>query len=167
MDDGLRKIFKAANITMSVRMEGRSRKSVVASFHSLRHTFVSLSANAGVPLPVVQSIVGHCSSAMTRHYYHENETVLRQAVAAIPAIGERRDEKRAGNGEWVMGNGDASLVGASVPLARMVTDSREGRVPIRPLSIAARLKRLSQLLAKGLLSEEEFQSHRTRILGEM
>ena len=77
VDDGLRKIFKAANITMSVRMEGRSRKSVVASFHSLRHTFVSLSANAGVPLPVVQSIVGHCSSAMTRHYYHENEAVLR------------------------------------------------------------------------------------------
>ena len=44
---------------------------------------------------------------------------------------------------------------------------REGRVPMRPLSIAARLKRLSQLLAKGLIAEEEFQSHRTRILGEM
>ena len=24
---------------------------------------------------------------MTRHYYHENEAVLRKAVAAIPAIG--------------------------------------------------------------------------------
>ena len=66
LDAELSRIFKAANITMSVRMEGRTRKSVVASFHSLRHTFVSLSANAGVPLPVVQSIVGHCSTAMTR-----------------------------------------------------------------------------------------------------
>ena len=89
LDAGLSRIFKAANITMSVRMEGRTRKSVVASFHSLRHTFVSLSANAGVPLPVVQSIVGHCSTAMTRHYYHENEDVLRKAVAAIPVIDGR------------------------------------------------------------------------------
>ena len=89
LDSGLRKIFNTANITMSVRMEGRSRKSVVASFHSLRHTFVSLSANAGVPLPVVQSIVGHTSTAMTRHYYHENLDALRSAVTSIPAIGEQ------------------------------------------------------------------------------
>ena len=67
LDAGLRRIFKAANITMSIRMDGRCRKTVIASFHSLRHTFVSLSANAGVPLPVVQSIVGHCSTTMTRH----------------------------------------------------------------------------------------------------
>ena len=57
------------------------------SFHSLRHTFVSLSANAGVPLAAVQAIVGHTSTAMTRHYYHENEDALRRAVEAIPAIG--------------------------------------------------------------------------------
>ena len=95
LDAELSRIFKAANITMSVRMEGRTRKSVVASFHSLRHTFVSLSANAGVPLPVVQSLVRHCSTAMTRHYYHENEENLRKAVAAIPVIGERG----TGNGE--------------------------------------------------------------------
>ena len=87
LDEGIRRIFTAANVTMSVKMEGRCRKSVVASFHSFRHTFVSLSANAGVPLPVVQSIVGHCSTAMTRHYYHESEDALRQAVAAIPALG--------------------------------------------------------------------------------
>lgn len=87
IDDGLRKIFKAAGITMSVRVEGRRRKCVMASFHSLRHTFVSFSANAGVPLAIVQSIVGHSSTAMTRHYYHANEEVLRRAVNAIPPIG--------------------------------------------------------------------------------
>ena len=96
VDEGLRKIFNAAGITMSVHVEGRKRKHVLASFHSLRHTFVSISANAGVPLPVVQSIVGHCSSAMTRHYYHENLDALRRAVDAIPAVG---------HGEWGTGNG--------------------------------------------------------------
>ena len=42
--------------------------------------------NAGVPLHIVQSIVGHESTAMTRHYYHENVDSLRMAVNAIPAL---------------------------------------------------------------------------------
>lgn len=84
--NGIAKIFKAAGITMSVKLEGRRSKTPEATFHSLRHTFVSLAANAGVPLHVVQSIVGHESTAMTRHYYHENITALRSAVSAIPAF---------------------------------------------------------------------------------
>jgi len=83
---GLSKIFKAANITTSVKLEGRRHKTPEATFHSLRHTFVSFAANAGVPLHVVQSIVGHESTAMTRHYYHENIAALQSAVAAIPTL---------------------------------------------------------------------------------
>ena len=82
----LARIFRAANITMSVRLEGRKHRTPEATFHSLRHTFVSFAANAGVPLHVVQSIVGHESTAMTRHYYHENLAALRSAVTAIPAL---------------------------------------------------------------------------------
>ena len=82
----LSRIFKAANIDTSVRLEGRNRRTPEATFHSLRHTFVSLAANAGVPLHVVQSIVGHESTAMTRHYYHESVDALRSAVAAIPTL---------------------------------------------------------------------------------
>ena len=148
LDAELSRIFKAADITMSVRMEGRTRKSVVASFHSLRHTFVSLSANAGVPLPVVQSIVGHCSTAMTRHYYHENEENLRKAVAAIPVIGERG-----------MGNGERSSPDATTGRARS---------PSAPQSpIPARLRRLANLLKQGLITEEEHAAQRTRILNEL
>ena len=80
------RIFKAANITMSVRVAGRKHLTPEATFHSLRHTFVSFAANAGVPLHVVQSIVGHESTAMTRHYYHENLAALRKAVKAIPSL---------------------------------------------------------------------------------
>ena len=82
----LTRIFKAANITTSVRIEGRRTRTPEATFHSLRHTFVSFAANAGVPLHIVQSIVGHESTAMTRHYYHENLTALKSAVAAIPTL---------------------------------------------------------------------------------
>ena len=82
----LSRIFKAANIITSVRLEGRHRRTPEATFHSLRHTFVSFAANAGVPLHIVQSIVGHESTAMTRHYYHENIAALKSAVAAIPVL---------------------------------------------------------------------------------
>ena len=80
------RIFRAANIETSIRIEGRNRRTPEATFHSLRHTFVSFAANAGVPLHVVQSIVGHESTAMTRHYYHENIDVLKSAINAIPTL---------------------------------------------------------------------------------
>jgi hypothetical protein len=146
LDATLTQIFTAANITMSVRMEGRSRKSVVASFHSLRHTFVSLSANAGVPLPVVQSIVGHCSTAMTRHYYHENESALRAAVEAIPALG-----------------GGSEATGAH----SLAVESTSGAANCSIANISRRLKRIDRMFAKGLISESEFATHRARILSEM
>ena len=79
-------IFRAANIETSVKLQGRRHKTPEATFHSLRHTFVSFAANAGVPLHIVQSIVGHESTAMTRHYYHENLEALKGAVNAIPAL---------------------------------------------------------------------------------
>ena len=82
----LAKIFRTAGITTSVWIEGRRHRTPEATFHSLRHTFVSFAANAGVPLHIVQSIVGHESTAMTRHYYHENLDALKGAVAAIPTL---------------------------------------------------------------------------------
>ena len=87
----LGKIFHNAGIVTSVKIEGRKFKAPDAGFHSLRHTFVSLSANAGVPLHIVQEIVGHESNAMTRHYFHENIVALQQAVEAIPSISETGD----------------------------------------------------------------------------
>ena len=149
IDDGLRRIFKRANITMSVRMDGRNRRSVLASFHSLRHTFVSLSANAGVPLAVVQSIVGHSSTAMTRHYYHENEAALRRAVESIPAIGAASPESAAAG----------------------IHAGRDGSAPPRTAapaeSPARRLKQLARLHAQGLVTDAEYAAVRIRILNEL
>ena len=85
------RIFKDAGIITSVKVEGRKNKAPDATFHSLRHTFVSMSANAGVPLHIVQTIVGHQSTTMTRHYYHENVEALVAAVEAIPSISETGD----------------------------------------------------------------------------
>ena len=176
VDEGLRKIFNAAGITMSVHVEGRKRKHVLASFHSLRHTFVSISANAGVPLPVVQSIVGHCSSAMTRHYYHENLDALRSAVASIPVIGKRekgkgksgdegwgmRDEIR---GEWGMVDGERTSSHPSSSISAPCASSNSAPCSIG--NISRRLKRIDRMFSKGLITEAEFATHRARILSEM
>ena len=78
-------VFTKAGIKTQTTVDGE-RARVDVGFHSLRHTFVSLSANAGAPLAVVQAIVGHSNPAMTRHYYHESETALQSAVAALPSI---------------------------------------------------------------------------------
>ena len=86
ISEPLKRIFRRAGITMSVRVEGRRTKTPLATFHSLRHTFVSTAANAGVPLATVASIVGHSSTAMTRHYYHENLSSLSAAVNAMPSL---------------------------------------------------------------------------------
>jgi hypothetical protein len=52
----------------------------------LRHTFVSLCRESNAPLAVVESIVGHSSPAMTRHYTHVGELAAGRAVAMLPSI---------------------------------------------------------------------------------
>lgn len=76
-------VTEKASDTKSQRAIGAS----VYSLHSFRHTFVSFCANAGVPLAVVQSIVGHGSPAMTAHYTHISSEAKQKAVAALPAMG--------------------------------------------------------------------------------
>ena len=83
--------LEAARALFAKRFGSSKRDRVDVGFHSLRHTFVSLSANAGVPLAVVQSIVGHSSPVMTRHYYHASDDALKGAVAAIPDVIEATD----------------------------------------------------------------------------
>lgn len=82
----IQKVFRDCGIETQVE-QGEGRKALTeVGFHSLRHTFVSLSANAGAPIAVVQAIVGHSNPAMTRHYFHEQESALVSAVAALPDL---------------------------------------------------------------------------------
>lgn len=92
------RVFKAAGIETATDGADGHRKRALVSFHSLRHTFVSLAANAGVPLAVVQSIVGHSTVDMTRHYFHESEAALNSAVAALPCVTDGEPVGTAGGG---------------------------------------------------------------------
>jgi integrase len=63
---------------------GRSQSSL--SFHSLRHSFNSAMANAGVAPEVRQRLTGHSSAEMNRIYTHHELEPLRAAVATIPSL---------------------------------------------------------------------------------
>jgi integrase len=56
------------------------------SFHSLRHTAVSLLKDAGVPQAVVQELIGHDSAQMSQQYTHVGIEALQKAAAALPAL---------------------------------------------------------------------------------
>ena len=66
---------------------GRKRKQSVKDFHSLRHCFCYYAGLRGVPLPVVQSIVGHLTSAMTRHYQaHADRKARMQGLSLMRGL---------------------------------------------------------------------------------
>jgi len=73
--------------TMGKKSAGQRIKNPnLYSLHSFRHIFVSFCANAGVPLDVVASIVGHGSTAMTRHYAHISDAAKDKAIQALPVL---------------------------------------------------------------------------------
>ena len=64
---------------------GRSQSSL--SFHSLRHSFNSAMANAGVSSEVRQKLTGHATAKMNAQYTHHELEELRAAVSVIPRAG--------------------------------------------------------------------------------
>ena len=56
------------------------------SFHSLRHSAVSILKDAGVPDSVVMELVGHDSRAMTARYTSVGIESLAKAQGAMPKL---------------------------------------------------------------------------------
>ncbi len=86
----VRRHFEKCGITTTVKGNG-VHDIPVASFHSLRHSAVSLLREAGVPLSTTMAIVGHSTVAMHDTYTHVGEAAIKAAVASMPSvIGEHR-----------------------------------------------------------------------------
>ncbi len=63
---------------------GRTLSSL--SFHSLRHSFNSALANAGVSQEIRQKLTGHASAEMNAIYTHHELAPLRAAIGVIPSV---------------------------------------------------------------------------------
>lgn len=53
------------------------------AWHTLRHTYATTLAMAGVPLPVLMKLLGHSSIAMTMRYVHVSPHALQEAADAV------------------------------------------------------------------------------------
>jgi integrase len=66
------------------KTKGRSVNAL--SFHSLRRSFSSLLANAGVREEVRMALTGHTTRDVHQAYTHHERAALRDAVAMLPRI---------------------------------------------------------------------------------
>jgi integrase len=69
-----------------VRHTANGRSNTTKSFHSLRHSFNSALANAGVARELRQVLTGHASERMNEAYTHRELEMVRGAISVIPPI---------------------------------------------------------------------------------
>jgi integrase len=69
-----------------IRHTAKGRGNTTKSFHSLRHSFNSQLANAGVARELRQVLTGHASERMNELYTHREVEPLRAAIAALPRL---------------------------------------------------------------------------------
>jgi len=82
-------IMSRANLTSAVMQPRRGAEGRTVrehSFHSLRHTFISQMANAGIPVEIRQKLAGHSSADMNQRYTHPELQSLRSAVSSIASL---------------------------------------------------------------------------------
>jgi integrase len=60
------------------------------SFHSLRHSFTSALAAAGVPAEVRQKLTGHADAKSHAVYTHHEFETIRQALSAVARLPKER-----------------------------------------------------------------------------
>ena len=77
------RVIRWIGLESSIAVPGRDKKVTVYGFHSLRHSFASFCAEAGVPQATVVSILGADSEIVNKYYTHVGDEVQRQAIAAI------------------------------------------------------------------------------------
>ena len=77
------RVIRWIGVEPSLPVPGRKRRVTQYGFHSLRHTFASHCAEAGVPKAVLLSILGTDSEIADKYYTHIGEEAQLRAIEAI------------------------------------------------------------------------------------
>ena len=80
------RVIRWIGLEPSISVPGRNKKMTVYGFHSLRHSFASFCAEAGVPKAVLLSILGTDSDIADKYYTHVGEDAQQLAITAISDI---------------------------------------------------------------------------------
>ncbi|UDQ98971.1 site-specific integrase [Lentisphaerota bacterium WC36G] len=80
----VKKLLDSLEIEHQKKVANRTRAVSTKDVHSLRHTFCYFAGLNNIPLVIVQSIVGHMTSDMTKHYMaHADRAAKQQQLATI------------------------------------------------------------------------------------
>ena len=98
LSEAFKRLMIKAGIEMQKRLEsaggvGRGRNEL--SFHSLRHSFNSAMANAGIAQEIRQKLTGHRDKDTNTLYTHLDIPALQSAVNAVPSLKEKKTSKPA------------------------------------------------------------------------
>ena len=89
------RVIRWIGLEPSVDVPGRDKRMTVYGFHSLRHSFCSFCAEAGVPKAVLLSILGTESDIADKYYTHVGDAAQRQAIEAISqGMGKKSPQDR-------------------------------------------------------------------------
>ena len=83
VDIDVLRVIRWIGLDPSVSVPGRKKKMTIYGFHSLRHSFSSFCAEAGVPKAVLLSILGTESEIADKYYTHVGNEAQEKAIAAI------------------------------------------------------------------------------------
>ncbi|MHB8519208.1 MAG: tyrosine-type recombinase/integrase [Limisphaerales bacterium] len=84
LSESFKRIVRKAGIDPMVVPGKGVRNFTKRTFHSLRHSFNSTLANAGVAEEIRMKLTGHSSKAMNDRYTHLDVAPLKKAISALP-----------------------------------------------------------------------------------
>ncbi len=89
----VKNFLEGLGISTTRKIEGRDREISVKDVHSLRHTFAYLAGCYQIPAHIVQSILGHMSPEMTKHYQsHADRKDKEKYLSQLPNFLEMPSE---------------------------------------------------------------------------
>ena len=95
VDIDVLRVIRWIGLEPSVKVPGRKKAVTVYGFHSLRHSFASHCAEAGIPRSVVQSILGDDCEILDKFYTHVGHEAQMEAIAAVAGkIGKLSPQER-------------------------------------------------------------------------
>jgi len=83
VSNGFKRVMKAAQVAATVQLA--PGVTACRSMHSLRHSFASMLANAGVAEDVRRKLTGHASTLVHARYSHHAEA-LETAIGSLPSL---------------------------------------------------------------------------------
>lgn len=84
-----KKIIQSSFSDILTSCKIKTNKDGAVSFHSLRHSFVTMLEESGASRQVSQKLVGHGSPIMTELYSHDNKSA-KEAVNKLPSISRKK-----------------------------------------------------------------------------